>query len=97
MSASALALPVRVTRHSIERYRQRLRRTPSVREIQADVRAALEEGRVACRKPAFLNQKRVKNHGRGKIRFAWTEDRDRVYVLRLHSNETVVLTVEVPQ
>jgi hypothetical protein len=97
VSAATAALPVRLTHHSRERVAQRVGPIPAS-AVVGEIRAALADGRSACRKPSFLNQRRVKNHpGRGRVRFVWPESCDRAYVVRMTSDAVVVLTVEVPQ
>jgi hypothetical protein len=78
-----------VSLHAIIRARQRFGAQVTWEEIHADVVAALHAGRVSCSVPRFVagTRRRWKAH-RGS-RFVWTEDEQRLYVIRPYRRETV--------
>jgi hypothetical protein len=91
---------IKLAGHAIDRLDERCAGV-TLREMRAEILEALDEGRVACRKPRVLHRKgRRPRGGEPAIRFCWTPTLERVYVLRraVKGGERgfVVLTVLTP-
>lgn len=87
-----------ITEHARERLRERF----GLRSADAaarEVEQALDAGRMAAHQPKWLgdrNSRKGRRPGYGRIRWCWTERRDRTYVIRRHRHRDVVLTAMSP-
>ena len=92
---------IHVTHHVREQARTRfpeLRQLPDTDltlHIVREVGAALRNDRVACRAPRFVlwnGGRRVKSRHHGHVRYAWSSDELRAYVIRRVHDGWVVIT-----
>lgn len=96
--------PIHVTHHAVDRARERFPTVTGiphpalVRQIRREVGAAIRCGRLACKAPRFCivnDGPRIRAGGRGHrghLRYAWTPDEQRAYVIRRQDNAWIVIT-----
>lgn len=100
-----MSAPVVVTTHAQERMRLRFPEFNAVTDgalqdhVRLEVEAALALGRCACRQPRWLlvregsRRRRARRWKAGVLRFVWTHDEQRAFLVRRLTDRTVVITV----
>ncbi len=94
MSASEARWQISLQPHLRHRMRERV---PGMKPARAadEVREALASGRISADRPRWLAS--PKDHQHGISLYAWTECRQRCYVLHTTSNKFVVMSVLIDE
>jgi hypothetical protein len=93
-------IPIIVSQHVAERVKERwpvfkdVDHVVLVKMIVEEVKSAREEGRVAARKPRWVTGEsyRTKHPSSRRMRYVWTIDQNRMYVVHVRSNHWWVIS-----
>ncbi len=100
-----MARLIEVRQHAIDQFRERFPNENNYREelrqlIAHEVENALTEGRYASKEPRWSREKRTEgkrnNNERDRtLRFCWTEDEERIYLVdKIGTTARVITTIK---